>query len=302
MKKIFYILLYISLSSAFNNIVTPNSIRLRHNINFKMQNNNMDAKNFDKIDKNKSGKLDQQELNNYFGNNEIMKLGDLNNDNEIDFSEFEKVVNIDKFGIENGGNLYVRNAIKFGFLSKNSILAQGEASVIVGNKGFDPLNCSTDMLTLKKYREAEIKHGRLAMLATVGWPISELFHPYLSTITQNTNLLSFNNKVPSILNGGFEKINPIFFMSIIVFAASIESIVLNKDYNNYFDYRIPGDFGFDPLNFYTNKSEFTKKNLELKELNNGRLAMLAITYFAFSEFITNNPIVTNSPLFFKSFL
>ena len=297
MKKIFYILLYISLSSAFNNIVTPNSIRLRHNINFKMQNNNMDAKNFDKIDKNKSGKLDQQELNNYFGNNEIMKLEDLNNDNEIDFSEFERVVNIDKFGIENGGNLYVRNAIKFGFLSKNSILAQGEASVIVGNKGFDPLNCSTDMLTLKKYREAEIKHGRLAMLATVGWPISELFHPYLSTITQNTNLLSFNNKVPSILNGGFEKINPIFFMSIIVFAASIESIVLNKDYNNYFDYRIPGDFGFDPLNFYTNKSEFTKKNLELKELNNGRLAMLAITYFAFSEFITNNPIVTNSPFF-----
>ena len=86
-------------------------------------------------------------------------------------------------------------------------------------------------------------------------------------------------------------------MSIIVFAASIESIVLNKDYNNYFDYRIPGDFGFDPLNFYTNKSEFTKKNLELKELNNGRLAMLAITYFAFSEFITNNPIVTNSPFF-----
>lgn len=297
MKKIFYILLYISLSSAFNNIVTPNSIRLRHNINFKMQNNNMDAKNFDKIDKNKSGKLDQQELNNYFGNNEIMKLGDLNNDNEIDFSEFERVVNIDKFGIENGGNLYVRNAIKFGFLSKNSILAQGEASVIVGNKGFDPLNCSTDMLTLKKYREAEIKHGRLAMLATVGWPISELFHPYLSTITQNTNLLSFNNKVPSILNGGFEKINPIFFMSIIVFASSIESIVLNKDYNNYFDYRIPGDFGFDPLNFYTNKSEFTKRNLELKELNNGRLAMLAITYFAFSEFITNNPIVTNSPFF-----
>ena len=297
MKKIFYILLYISLSSAFNNIVTPNSIRLRHNINFKMQNNNMDAKNFDKIDKNKSGKLDQQELNNYFGNNEIMKLGDLNNDNKIDFSEFERVVNIDKFGIENGGNLYVRNAIKFGFLSKNSILAQGEASVIVGNKGFDPLNCSTDMLTLKKYREAEIKHGRLAMLATVGWPISELFHPYLSTITQNTNLLSFNNKVPSILNGGFEKINPIFFMSIIVFASSIESIVLNNDYNNYFDYRIPGDFGFDPLNFYTNKSEFTKRNLELKELNNGRLAMLAITYFAFSEFITNNPIVTNSPFF-----
>jgi len=28
----------------------------------------------------------------------------------------------------------------------------------------------------------------------------------------------------------------------------------------------------------------------LKELNNGRLAMLAITYYAISEFITNTPI------------
>tara|TARA_Y100000385_G_C13097924_1_gene642559 strand:+ start:1623 stop:2531 length:909 start_codon:yes stop_codon:yes gene_type:complete len=302
MKRIFYILSYISLAHAFNNIVIPNNILPKSRISLKMQNNNMDAKNFDKIDKDKSGKLDQKELNNYYGNNEIMKLGDLNNDNEIDFSEFERVVNIDKFGIENGGNLYVRNAIKFGFLNKNSILADGTASIFVGNKGFDPLNCATDITALKKYREAEIKHGRLAMLATVGWPISELFHPYLSAITQNTNILSVNNKVPSILNGGLEKINPIFFMSIIIFTSTIESISLNKDYNNYFDDRIPGDYGFDPLNFYSNKGEFTKRNLELKELNNGRLAMLAITYFAFNEFITNNPIVTNSPLFFKSFL
>jgi len=67
-------------------------------------------------------------------------------------------------------------------------------------------------------------------------------------------------------------------MSIIVFTSTIESISLNKDYNNYFDDRIPGDYGFDSLNFYSNKGEFTKRNLELKELNNGRLAMLAITY------------------------
>lgn len=303
MKSIYFILSYISLAYAFNIIVSPNNMPQKSRICLKMQNNNMNPKNFDKIDKDNSGKLDENELKIYYGkNNTILKLGDLNNDNEIDFSEFERVVNIEKFGIENGGNLYVRNAIKFGFLNKNSILAEGSASIIVGNKGFDPLNCATDIATLKKYREAEIKHGRLAMLATVGWPISELFHPYLSEITQNTNILSVNNKVPSILNGGLEKINPIFFMSIIVFTSTIESISLNKDSSNYFDDRIPGDYGFDPLNFYNNKGEFTKRNLELKELNNGRLAMLAITYFAFNEFITNNPIVTNSPLFFKSFL
>mgnify|MGYP006086582291 FL=1 len=303
MKSIYFILSYISLAYAFNIIVSPNNMPQKSRISLKMQNNNINLKSFDKIDKDNSGKLDENELKIYYGkNNTILKLGDLNNDNEIDFSEFERVANIEKFGIENGGNLYVRNAIKFGFLNKNSILAEGSASIIVGNKGFDPLNCATDIATLKKYREAEIKHGRLAMLATVGWPISELFHPYLSEITQNTNILSYNNKVPSILNGGLDKINPIFFMSIIVFTSTIESISLNKDYNNYFDDRIPGDYGFDPLNFYSNKGEFTKRNLELKELNNGRLAMLAITYFAFNEFITNNPIVTNSPLFFKSFL
>jgi hypothetical protein len=299
MKRIFYILSYISIAFAFNNIVSPNNIRYFSRISLKMQNNNINLKSFDKIDKDNSGKLDENEVNIYYGkNNTILKLGDLNNDKEIDFPEFERVVNIAKYGIENGGNLYVRNAIKFGLLKKNSIIADGIASTIVGNRGFDPLNCSTDIETLRRYREAEIKHGRLAMLATVGWPISELFHPYLSDITHRPNLLSYNNKVPSILNGGLEKINPIFFMAIIIFTTTIESSELYRTDENY----IPGDLDFDPLNFYKNKSEFTKRNLELKELNNGRLAMLAITYFAFNEFITNNPIVTNSPLFFKSFL
>lgn len=299
MKRIFYILSYISIAFAFNNIVSPNNIRYFSRISLKMQNNNINLKSFDKIDKDNSGKLDENEVNIYYGkNNTILKLGDLNNDKEIDFPEFERVVNIAKYGIENGGNLYVRNAIKFGLLKKNSIIADGIASTIVGNRGFDPLNCSTDIETLRRYREAEIKHGRLAMLATVGWPISELFHPYLSYITHRPNLLSYNNKVPSILNGGLEKINPIFFMAIIIFTTTIESSELYRTDENY----IPGDLDFDPLNFYKNKSEFTKRNLELKELNNGRLAMLAITYFAFNEFITNNPIVTNTPLFFKSFL
>ena len=184
MKSIYFILSYISLAYAFNIIVSPNNMPQKSRISLKMQNNNINLKSFDKIDKDNSGKLDENELKIYYDkNNTILKLGDLNNDNKIDFSEFERVANIEKFGIENGGNLYVRNAIKFGFLNKNSILAEGSASIIVGNKGFDPLNCATDIATLKKYREAEIKHGRSAMLATVGWPISELFHPYLSEIT-----------------------------------------------------------------------------------------------------------------------
>ena len=125
-------------------------------------------------------------------------------------------------------------------------------------------------------------------------PFSELFHPYLSDITHRTNLLSDNNKVPSILNGGLEKINPVFFMAIIIFTTTIESMELYRTDKNY----IPGDLNFDPLNFYKkNKTAFKKEFRTKKELNNGRLAMLAITYFAINEYFTNNPIIKNTPFF-----
>jgi len=171
--------------------------------------------------------------------------------------------------------LFVRNAVNMGLLDKNSILAEGQASIFLGNKGFDPLNCSTDIITLKKYRDAEVKHGRLAMLGSVGWPLAELYHPYLSKISNSPNLLSVNGKVPSILNGGLDKINPVFFMAAIVFATSLELSNINKKYDNE---SIPGDLGFDPLKLYNGRDVVTKKNLELKEINNGRLAMVAITY------------------------
>ena len=47
-----------------------------------------------------------------------------------------------------------------------------------------------------------------------------------------------------------------------------------------------GNLGFDPLKLYE-ASPQKKRELELKEINNGRLAMLAITSFAAIEFITN---------------
>lgn len=249
---------------------------------------NMREDNFNDIDIDRSGKLDKKELDIYYGKINYMDIADLNKDEELDYLEFERLKNIKKFGIKNGGNLFVRNAVNMGLLDKNSILAEGQASIFLGNKGFDPLNCSTDIVTLRKYREAEIKHGRLAMLGSVGWPLAELYHPYLSKISNSANILSDNGKVPSLLNGGLDKVNPVFFMAAIVFATTLELNNIRKVYDNE---SIPGDLGFDPLKLYNGKDVVTKSNLELKEINNGRLAMLAITYYAISEFITKNPIV-----------
>ena len=249
---------------------------------------NMREDNFNDIDIDRSGKLDKNELDIYYGKINYMDIADLNKDEELDYLEFERLKNIKKFGIKNGGNLFVRNAVNMGLLDKNSILAEGKASIFLGNKGFDPLNCSTDIVTLRKYREAEIKHGRLAMLGSIGWPLAELYHPYLSKISNSANILSDNGKVPSLLNGGLDKVNPVFFMAAIVFATTLELNNIKKVYDNE---SIPGDLGFDPLKLYNGKDVVTKSNLELKEINNGRLAMLAITYYAISEFITKNPIV-----------
>lgn len=306
MRKILLMtyLYYISCFTHTNTLRVYNNMKNKNMCKLNMQ-DKKDKNLFNKLDLDNSGYLDIDELKKFYGKNNIeniLKEGDMNNDNIIDYLEFDRLSKIDKFGKENGGNLYVKNAINFGLLNKDSILADDCASILVGNKGFDPLNCATDIKILKKYREAEIKHGRLAMLGSVGWPISELIHPNLSKFTKSANFLSNNNKAPSILNGGLEKINPLFFISIIVFTTIVESISINNKFNNYFEDKIPGDLGFDPLKLYVNKDPITKINLELKELNNGRLAMIAITYYAITEFINNNAIINITPYLFKSLL
>jgi hypothetical protein len=42
--------------------------------------------------------------------------------------------------------------------------------------GFDPLGIVKNQKQLFFLREAEIKHARIAMLAAIGWPASELYH------------------------------------------------------------------------------------------------------------------------------
>jgi hypothetical protein len=255
---------------------------------------------FTKLDADGSGSIDRDELRSALGNNSevdaFIMRGDVNGDGVIDYPEYERLMNMDFAGDEQGGNLYVRNALKFGLLKPDSVLAD---CVMVGNKGFDPLNCASNAEVLNQYREAELKHGRLAMLAAAGWPVSELVQPYLSKALGLPDLLAAGEKAPSLLNGGLDKVNPLFFMGIIIFTATVESVALKTvrgpDYT-------PGDLGFDPLSLYTGKSEVTKRDLQLKELNNGRLAMLAITAYAFDEFVTKMSVVNETPFLFKSFL
>ena len=260
---------------------------------------------FTQLDVDGGGSISVDALKAIFGNNAaadistLMKRADLDGNGELDYAEYDRLMSMQKCGDAQGGNLYVRNAINLGLLKSDSILADGKASILVGNKGFDPFNCATSLVTLKGYREAELKHGRLAMLAAAGWPVSELAQPYLSKLLGAPDLLVNGDQAPSILNGGLDRINPLFFMAVIVFSATVEATALKMDKTG--DYT-PGDLGFDPLSLYTGKPEPVKRDLEGKELNNGRLAMLAITYYAYEEFLNKGSVVMLSPALFKSIL
>merc|ERR1711966_449007 len=70
---------------------------------------------------------------------------------------------------------------------------------LAGDMNFDPLMIADSPDKLAWYREAEVKHARLAMLAAFGWPVSEL--------TNFGGLLNGDGRAPSLLNGGLGNVN-----------------------------------------------------------------------------------------------
>lgn len=126
---------------------------------------------------------------------------------------------------------------------------------------FDPLGLSkTDDATLYKYREAELKHGRIAMLAVFGWLVQEKFHP-LYDGKLSSNPLKAITEVPA---SGLLQI--LLFVGVIeLFLSDITSTKETKP-GDYYGVNLLIDQPEDPswIDFQT------------RELNNGRLAMFAI--------------------------
>merc|ERR1719321_2423792 len=112
---------------------------------------------------------------------------------------------------------------------------------------FDPLNfCGADDITegkIKFYREVELKHGRVGMLAALGFLVGENFHP----------LFGGDIDVPAYL--AFQQTPLQTFWPAVVFAIAIPEIFSVFSFNSPFggqpwsirsDYE-SGDLGFDPL-------------------------------------------------------
>lgn len=204
------------------------------------------------------------------------------------------------------------------------VAPQHLTGVLAGDAGFDPLLLTAlakkplgDLLTggfpnrnqreiimanqtpeqqlagLQWMRDSELKHARLAMLAVVGWPLAELVNPFLEVS---------HGRAPSVINGGLgEGVVPFFLVLSAMGAAVLE----NKSEERVAQQRIlggqaseAGDFGFDPLGNYYEEGATRRRELRTGEIQNGRLAMLAITGFVAQELVWGKPVVELTPFAF----
>ena len=197
-----------------------------------------------------------------------------------------------KFALLKGFPVYRRD----GVLTHHSGLFSLLDGSLAGDVGFDPLGFAKSSSDLMKYREAEIKHARLAMLAAAGWPISELVDSKLANTLGLDPLVQSADRAPSILNGGLEKVSPIYWVACLAGAAAIDFYGIAKASKQ--PGYIPGDYGFDPLGLYPKDKE-GQDWFQLAEIKNGRLAMIAITAFAVQEFVSKVGVIDETPIFFK---
>ena len=145
---------------------------------------------------------------------------------------------------------------------------------LAGDFNFDPLDISDTPGKLAWYREAEIRHARLAMLAAFGWPVSEILN--------FGKLLTSDGRAPALFNGGLENVNGVYWLAVVALAIFAEKQALDKQFGKQDDY-LPGMLGFDPLGL-------DSESMRNAEVLNGRVAMMAITAFALEEAVSRGPI------------
>lgn len=161
---------------------------------------------------------------------------------------------------------------------------------------FDPLGFAekADENTLKRYREAEITHGRVAMLATVGFLVGE-------KVEGSSFLFDSQISGPAITH--LSQVPAPFWTLLAVAIAKLEldraqygwvsprDVPVDQPGLLRADY-IPGDFGFDPLGLKPEDPE-ALESIQTKELQNGRLAMLAAAGFMAQELANGKGILEN---------
>jgi len=137
----------------------------------------------------------------------------------------------------------------------------------VGDAGFDPFRFS-DFVPMDFLREAELKHGRICMMAWLGFVSVDLGFRVYPVPEAYEGLTSVTAHDALVEQGAMGQLLLWFSLAEIIDTIAVTQMLNGSG-------RQPGDFGLDPLGFLKGKSEDEIADMKLKEIKNGRLAMLA---------------------------
>jgi len=151
----------------------------------------------------------------------------------------------------------------------------------VGDVGFDPFRFS-DFVPMDFLREAELKHGRICMLAVTGfiavdcgfriYPLPEAYEG-LTSVTAHDALVE---------QGAMSQIFLWCSLAEIIGTIAVVQMLNGSG-------RAAGDYGFDPVGFLIGKSEEEVNEMKLKEITHARLAMMAFSGVVTQAVLTQGP-------------
>merc|ERR1711879_473121 len=158
---------------------------------------------------------------------------------------------------------------------------------------WDPLGFASDgdVEVFKRRRSVEIKHGRICMLATMGYITPEITGKLPGYLSPSTGL-KFED-IPNGL-GAISKVPAAGWLQIVAYFGFCEFSGGFEDYKT----GTPGDYGWKVL---TSDDEAEKTKKLSAEIANGRLAMVAIIGMFFQDGLTGSAwgdwaTYTDSPL------
>lgn len=151
----------------------------------------------------------------------------------------------------------------------------------IGDAGFDPFRFS-DFMPMDFLREAELKHGRICMMAVTGFAAVDMglrIYPFPEAYEGLTSVTAHDALVKQ---GAMGQMFLWFGLAEVIASVALIQMLQGSG-------RAPGDFGLDPLRFITNVSKEAEDEMKLKEITHCRLAMLAFSGMVTQAVLTQGP-------------
>ncbi|KAL3802932.1 hypothetical protein ACHAWO_003564 [Cyclotella atomus] len=139
-------------------------------------------------------------------------------------------------------------------------------------------------LILRDYREAEIRHGRLAMLAAAIWPLQEIIDRIFMPETFGDFTVIYGGQSLPFL--------PLLMTFMMLNLGYLDIYSSEIKENESGDAFLPGECFWDPLCMLEGAPDQMKRNMQEREILNGRAAMIAVAAFGFEEAMTHRPVIS----------